>query len=206
MIRMHITCDDLMRLTVAPQADALCEAIFSLDVLHQRDDEPLYGDWRRKTISGLLSHASRNGDLRSLLDGPAGEVVRGWVKSRAGSIVNRVLSTCHPDTSFHQTCPPADRPASRLVEAFSPDAPIANALEVYWQAGVEPYWRVMQAHIQADSAYRSRVLLAGGMSRLLVTLHPAVDWRPPLLQVRSGTDEDVALDGEQSSIPVDEES
>jgi DNA-binding transcriptional ArsR family regulator len=184
---------------VTSEPNPLCETLFSLDVLRRSNDERLYGEWRRMTIAQLPSLAGRSAELRSLLDGRAGEVGRTWATSRTGFIVRHVLSTNNSAPSGDRVGPLGDQPAARLAEALTNGDPtvrrLTDALGVYWRAALEPFWHMMQAHAQADTAYRGQVLLAGGVRRLLVTLHPSVDWRPPLLLIQNGSDEDILLRG-----------
>jgi len=69
-----------------------------------------------------------------------------------------------------------DRPA-----ALGPD--LTAVLDRYEQLAIAPYWNRIRTLINADRSRRARVLADGGMERLLATLHPAVRWRSPALQV-----------------------
>ncbi|MEV6906201.1 helix-turn-helix domain-containing protein [Amycolatopsis sp. NPDC051071] len=72
---------------------------------------------------------------------------------------------------------------------------LGTALDEYYQWAVAPYRGRLRAHVEADRSRRGKVLLTGGVDRLLATLHPRVSWRPPVLQVLDYVDQDLHLHG-----------
>jgi DNA-binding transcriptional ArsR family regulator len=76
-----------------------------------------------------------------------------------------------------------------------PGLPATESVRACWQVNVAPYWHLVRALVRADAERRVRVILAGGMSGLLSTLHPNVQWRPPVLRVSSGAEQDLCLNG-----------
>ncbi|GAA1302480.1 winged helix-turn-helix domain-containing protein [Saccharothrix xinjiangensis] len=60
---------------------------------------------------------------------------------------------------------------------------------------IQPYWPGISAYLAGERDAHGRTLLAGGVASLLATLHPAIRWCPPVLEVPSDDDEDVELGG-----------
>lgn len=69
--------------------------------------------------------------------------------------------------------------------------------EAYAQTALTPWWGRIETLIGADRARRSKAVLDGGVDALLSTLHPAVRWRPPVLEVipAEGGPSTIALNG-----------
>ena len=53
---------------------------------------------------------------------------------------------------------------------------VADLLEQCWQLLVEPHWPRLRDRIEADVAYRTRMLADYGLERMLGDLHPRVRW------------------------------
>lgn len=60
---------------------------------------------------------------------------------------------------------------------------------------IRPYWPGIQAYLTGERDAHGRKLLAGGVTGLLTSLHPAIRWRPPVLEVPSDDDCQVHLGG-----------
>jgi DNA-binding transcriptional ArsR family regulator len=60
---------------------------------------------------------------------------------------------------------------------------LADVLEAYWARAVEPVWPRIRAFLDADIAYRSRRLAAGGPAALFDDLCDGVSWAQPHLDV-----------------------
>lgn len=71
----------------------------------------------------------------------------------------------------------------------------ADALEACWSALVEPWWPRIRAALDADIAYRSRLLAEAGLGAVLADLHPGLRWSPPRLVLDVPTEEDHAVAG-----------
>ena len=61
---------------------------------------------------------------------------------------------------------------------------LADVLEAYWTRAVEPAWPRVRSFLDADIAYRSRRLAAGGPAALFADLCEGVSWAQPHLDVR----------------------
>lgn len=86
-----------------------------------------------------------------------------------------------------------------LTEALfrDPDAPVRRPGDVgdFHDAAIAPYWAQVRARLEADREHRGRVFAGGGAQALLDTLHPAVGWRAPALEVAHERDEDIRPGG-----------
>jgi DNA-binding transcriptional ArsR family regulator len=73
---------------------------------------------------------------------------------------------------------------------------LAQAIEAAYRTLVEPYWPRVNARIRAEQAIRGRILMEGGVERLLTTLAPTwIRWERPVLQVRVDAELDIQLGG-----------
>jgi DNA-binding transcriptional ArsR family regulator len=61
---------------------------------------------------------------------------------------------------------------------------LADVLEAYWARAVEPIWPRVRAFLDADIAYRSRQLAAGGPAALFGDIAEQVTWKERGLAVR----------------------
>ncbi|MGW7574664.1 hypothetical protein [Streptomyces sp. NPDC054765] len=66
-------------------------------------------------------------------------------------------------------------------------------LEAFQRVAIAPYWPRIFGHLEADRNARAQIILSGGINQLLGTLHPAIRWVPPVLEV-PGNGEDVKLE------------
>ncbi|MCX5207270.1 winged helix-turn-helix domain-containing protein [Streptomyces sp. NBC_00237] len=60
---------------------------------------------------------------------------------------------------------------------------LADAVEVYWDLALAPYWPRVRTLLEADIAYRARRLAEGGASRLFDDLDPLITWSGERLRV-----------------------
>ncbi|MFB6894104.1 ArsR/SmtB family transcription factor [Kitasatospora sp. NPDC056327] len=207
MLRIHFTAEDLARVVLAPPgAPRPGETVLSLQLL-RRTDQPLRFDhWRRQVLR-------RRGPELDLLDAlvPPG----GWVPELLAPH-REPCEPCEPDGAGAVAAGPARRIAAGLAgldrhrragtrppgwvrrladgDRDALDA-VTRALAVYHARALAPYERGIRALLEADWAARTRTLATGGVDALLSGLHPAVRWRPPVLEVRSAAERDVHLGG-----------
>ncbi|MEU7861020.1 winged helix-turn-helix domain-containing protein [Nonomuraea sp. NPDC049141] len=62
-------------------------------------------------------------------------------------------------------------------------------------AAVVPYWGRVQSSLEAERAIRGRIGITTGVEGLLRTLHPNMEWNPPVLEIRDDEERDVHLRG-----------
>lgn len=58
---------------------------------------------------------------------------------------------------------------------------IADALQVYWDRAMRPFWPAMRAALEEEVLNRARALAAAGPDLLLAQLHDRVRWESPVL-------------------------
>ncbi|MFF7652580.1 DUF5937 family protein [Streptomyces sp. NPDC007983] len=72
---------------------------------------------------------------------------------------------------------------------------LTATLENFHQVALAPYWDRVSVTLEADCAARGRTVLAGGIERLLSTVHPMVRWSGGVLEIPSHRRQDVHLGG-----------
>lgn len=75
------------------------------------------------------------------------------------------------------------------------EAEAAGGLLEAWRVAVAPYWEHLLGYLEAECEARGRIVMAGGVEQLLTTLHPRTAWRPSVLEVPGGPEQDVRLAG-----------
>jgi DNA-binding transcriptional ArsR family regulator len=72
---------------------------------------------------------------------------------------------------------------------------LAHAMKAYYDSAVRPHLPHIAKHIRADRVGRAETLLRAGTEKLLGTLHPALRWRAPVLELQGSFDRDLILGG-----------
>jgi DNA-binding transcriptional ArsR family regulator len=172
ILRVHFGGDDLARTRVGPCLGALTEAVLSLDALQPDGREALLAGWRRR----VRRHASES----------LGQLT--WLGARAWRFDlvpgTPVASARRP---WLDSSPVA--PGWRLQVGLDHEARrsrLVDAIHAYHHAAVRPYWDTIRGVL--DAAQQRLVRTAGerGVEEMLSSLHPAIVWRPPVLEVRDG--------------------
>ncbi|MFJ8134141.1 ArsR/SmtB family transcription factor [Streptomyces hydrogenans] len=107
---------------------------------------------------------------------------------------------------LEQTFLPLGEPVpARLADAWDDPsrllADIADALEEYWEQCLRPvWWRRARAVLEADIAYRARVLVEGGADALFTGISSQLSWTEGMVAVernspRSSAPTDIPIDG-----------
>ncbi|MGW6054162.1 DUF5937 family protein [Streptomyces sp. NPDC055189] len=186
MIEIHLNVDDLaqVRFAISP----LQETSHSLWALRDPGDFPLHLRWLRLVRSELAQLDSEV--LLALVS------ERRWLPD---FITPRPLSRV-PDMTEELRAIRATDPATvrqdiaaafrdQQMPAVLRDEPaalrdrIADALEAYWHAALEPHWPRMRGVLEADILYRAQLLADGGATALFASLHPNVTWESGVLRL-----------------------
>ena len=82
----------------------------------------------------------------------------------------------------------SQHPRSRVLAAWEEDPRrelrrVADALEAYWDRAIAPVWPRIREFLDADIAYRARMLTEGGPAALFSDLAPGVTWEDNHLDV-----------------------
>ncbi|GAA4724599.1 ArsR/SmtB family transcription factor [Phytohabitans rumicis] len=205
MLRLHLTTDDLAQIRVATAPDPMWEILLSLHLLRSRAAPVAFGAWRR-AMRGRLAGAER-ARIEPLvpLAPPVGYSPDFLTPSpgAAGTAegIERVLATPRRHLRADLTRLASQRRLPGWTGALADGDPatlrrLGTAIAAYHQVAVAPHWQQIHARFDADRALRGRMLLDGGVDRLLNGLNPAIRWRPPVLEMRHyRADRDVVLDG-----------
>ncbi|WP_240519236.1 ArsR/SmtB family transcription factor [Amycolatopsis antarctica] len=168
MQRIHFTSDDLARTRVVPTLGRTVETLFALELLANGAGGTLFQQWRKAVHSRLGKR------VQSLA--PADQQVRPFPELLLLGKQTAKIDALLQDGNF----------ASERS---------ALAVRDFYRVALAPYWKRMHQHLETEREIRGRIVLSGGIERLLATLHPRMKWEPPYLLVPSERSEDVVLGG-----------
>jgi len=116
------------------------------------------------------------------------------VRATPAARVRREIDRCLSER-FGSTAPPSAHPLLRRGQAARELC--ADALQAAWDALVEPWWPQIHQTLEADIAYRSRLVADAGLTAALTDLHPRLTWTGHTLHVdiRSRQQLQVGLEG-----------
>ncbi len=179
MLRLQFSASDLARVRLRGTLGPLPETLLALRALRSARDAGPLADWRRRVLSRLPPAAAvarllppgwTAADVFALV-GPAGTVEQGLAALRRRR---------------RRRTPPAGRSLLPARDSTPERLDPAAVLAVSYDLGVSPHWPAMRAHLDAERATRARILADGGIDGLFATLHPALRWRPPVLELPIG--------------------
>jgi DNA-binding transcriptional ArsR family regulator len=200
--RVHFTAGDLARTRIGAPMGPLAETQLALSQLRCPVRRPAgFGGWRGH-VQGLRSAHMRpfealipRGSLGVDLFSAAGEAPTIGQGIDALLAIPRHSMLAEMDLVDRQHRLPSSAWAA-AEEGSGARLQLASAAETAYQALVEPYWAGISAHLHAERVSRGRILMDGGVERLLATLLPGrIQWRPPVLEVNFRSEADLYLDG-----------
>jgi DNA-binding transcriptional ArsR family regulator len=196
MLRIRMGLDDLARVRLATEGvAATIEAVYSSIALRRADCARLFGDWGRQLRPRLSAAVA---PLFELIQAPPqvplfmikrtdepGVFAEHLFALPATQIRDELVARAAPDTPIARRLATGDREARREL---------ATAVASYHQAfaGALP---AMQSLVHADLAHRIALLTSEGLGGLLNSLHPAMRWRSPVLELDVPVDRELELDG-----------
>jgi DNA-binding transcriptional ArsR family regulator len=200
MLRIHFTAADLIRIQIRSDPHPLWEVLLSLHMLQTHDGVVTFDAWRRRARTVLpartemlttlarpkgyspdfLTPATSGADLESGL-----EALLSTPRRRLRADIERLGAQTHLPSWAGEI---ANGDAGMVRQ-------LGNSVRQYYDCALRPYWPSIRAHIQADRIQRSEVAVNAGFEQVLKTLHPAVRWRTPVLEVNYPLDQDLHLDG-----------
>ncbi|MGW1074446.1 ArsR/SmtB family transcription factor [Streptomyces sp. NPDC002537] len=208
MLRIHFTGEDLARTRIATGPDVLWEILLSLHMAQSGVTGPGAVDflrWRGAVRQRLTAEMPRRAVLLGKLAPPSGYSADfltpttgvADVESALGTVLATPRRQLHRDiTRLAAARGPVDGGLARLAAGDTESlAALGNALRAYHRLALAPYWRHMTRQIAADRAERMAALAEGGTERLLLGLHPAARWEPPVLSLAYPVSQDLFLDG-----------
>lgn len=191
MLDIHLSSDDIARVTVVSTYGQLSEVFFSLALMCKRRSGLLYGAWARElspevrqacsALSGLVSCpppldlvtlttpvTSLDAGIEAILTAPA-PVIRAEIDS---------------NWSYLTSAPP--RWIGDLPTQVSVRRELGRTLTGFYDAALAGYWPRLRAHLDAQAVAYARTLAKGGVQAFLQSLHPDLRWSPPILTVNRG--------------------
>jgi hypothetical protein len=186
MYEVHLTPDDIARVTVVSTYGQLSELIFSLAVLAKRQNGCTFAPWAQDlslaarragtALSGLVScpppidlitltglSTSLESGIEAMLDAPAASV-----QAEIDAIRPSLASPPPPWIADLPTC-------LALRHA------LARSLAEYYCTALSPYWPRVRAQLDAQAVAYARTLAQRGVHKFLESLHPQLRWSPPTL-------------------------
>lgn len=131
--------------------------------------------------------------LETFATGGGGPVFHSWRRRVAGERDGRALAelarTVRPFPDLYRIL--ENSSAAGSGNEFRPR--VLRDLETFHRIAVEPYWGQVSTLLEVDRNARAQIMMSGGVDQLLSTLHPAIRWRPPVLEV-PGTGHDIKLE------------
>ncbi|GHC62271.1 ArsR/SmtB family transcription factor [Streptomyces cinnamoneus] len=200
-MRIHFTGVDLGRIRVSAEPDLLWETLLAAHMVQTGQGPLIFGEWRNRVRSALtdpmrrlLALAPPRGYSPDFLTPP--EAAEGLESG-----LDAMLSLPRGQLRHDLELLAPDRRDLHFVRALAageaaPLRALGDGITAFHDLAVRPYLGKLSEHISADRAVRSQSILHSGGEHLLATLHPAVRWNPPVLEVAiPGTTEDVYLEG-----------
>ncbi len=203
MLRIWFDGEDLGRLRVAREPQALWETVLSLQMLRTRQGGPTFARWRERTAARVASTVSPEvlRTLRPLIP-TQGYFPDFLTPAYSGPVAEGMAAVARtPRQRFADEVEllAAEQPADmrRDLPTWRADTMhnVTNALASYHRAAIGPYAQRMHALVDADRAIRARALLDGGAEALLESLVPMARWRPPTLEVEYPVEQELRLGG-----------
>jgi DNA-binding transcriptional ArsR family regulator len=206
VLRIHFTAEDLARTRINAGYGPLAETLWGLSLLHCPAQRPVaFGGWREHAHRELTGDARPELKPLTLLMPKDGHIVdlitltgeRATIEESLDALLDvprdRFLGELASTDRQHPLRPAAWQVAEPGSEAR---LQLARSAEVAYHTLVEPYWPRISARLKAEQAARGRILMEGGVERLLTTLAPTwIRWEPPVLYLPMGNDMDIYLGG-----------
>lgn len=168
MQRVHLNGQDLARTMVGVTARPVAETLFALELLARQGGGDQFATWRSRTKNRLGRRA------RSLLT--LARTIR-----PIPDLLSMVESPAELDSHGE----------AGLSLVGSRRQNVAGMIEEFHKVALAPYWERVSARLEADCSARGRLILNGGIERLLSTLHPSIRWSSGVLEIPSHRSQDI---------------
>jgi hypothetical protein len=186
MYEIHLTPDDIARVTVVSTYGQLSELIYSLAVLSKRRNGRIFSPWTQDlspaarqagtALSGLASYPPPI-DLITLTGASTSlESGIGAILEAPPVSVQAEIDAMRPRQA---SAPPpwiADLPTCQQVRRG-----LGQTLAAYYDMALSPHWPRARAHLDAQAVAYARTLAQRGVHAFLESLHPELRWSPPTL-------------------------
>lgn len=186
MLRIRFATADLTRVTLAPRPDPLWEVLLSLHALQAARPDPHLARWRAGVATGtkvralarlspprgyspdFLTPGEAEGGLSAGLD-----AVRRTPSRRLTAELARLGGRPSPP-SWSRRLAGGDR--HELAD-------LTGGLAAYHRQALVPHWARVEEAVDAEVVARTAMLATRGTDALLGSLHPALTWRNPVLEL-----------------------
>jgi DNA-binding transcriptional ArsR family regulator len=168
MLRIHFTVEDLSRLRMVASLGPVAESVFALE-LFARDEGAVFSGWRSHVRDRL---GSRLPDIERLVHEYRSLPELLTLLGRATDTANGTVRV--------------DDQARQWTTA---------AVFDFCRTAVVPYWSWLRGSLEGEREARGQTLITNGVEGMLGSLHPAVSWHPPVLELRNEPDRDLYLRG-----------
>ncbi|MFF5983916.1 ArsR/SmtB family transcription factor [Streptomyces olindensis] len=207
MLRIHVTGEDLGRIRLARQPDALWETVLSLHQLIRPD--PFFAPWYRRTRTALAA-AGVGHEVRMLAAlAPRTSYFPDFLTPAGGAGaepdfsagLDLVLSTGKDRlrTDISRLAAGRPRPSGWFDDIAAGRLPalrrLGTMLRRYHDIAVTPHAAASAASVQSDVGQRVREVLEHGSESVLSGLGPTTRWNPPVLEIDYPVERHVHLDG-----------
>lgn len=201
MLRIHFLPEDLARTHVVVNSDPLWETVLSLQDFFNGDGQLVFRKWRQRLRGRvpkvveevLLTLSPPLGSFADFLTPASGvlglEEGLDSVLSSPRSLIRNDLSTLSENNRLPGWARAlADGDVDTLRQ-------VTRSLRAWHDLAVAPYGSQIRAHVDADTAVRSRLLRQGGIERVLADLPAPLRWQPPVLETPYVDERDLYLNG-----------
>src|SRR4051812_15516612 len=201
-LRIHLTDDDLTRITPAQAPDPMWETLQSMHMLQTRHAGAVFGHWRsrvRTRLTGqerqLLRLAPPVGYSPDFLTPAAGEGdldrgIEALLSTPRARLRHDLLELSAAGRRLPSWCRSLAGGDLEVVRH------LGDVLRAYFRSNLAPVWDRVRARFDAERAAHARTSASAGPGALLGSLHPQLRWQPPVLTLGGlGVDRDVRLRG-----------
>ena len=166
---------------------------------------------RGRVVFDLAWHSETIASLQALRQAPRGAFIDRWrlaARPRAGRAAAELFDVVPADglvpdflTPERLSGFPSDRLVRELRCGHGPQAygtellALGDALTAYHRNCIAPGMTTLAALLRAELAHRALLSLVEGVDAVLSTLGPEVRWSPPVLEVQTPAEGDIALGG-----------
>lgn len=181
MYDIHLTPDDIARITVRSTYGPMIELTYSLATIGKPRKELVYGLWSRD-VSAPAARVAR----MFALSCPAPVDLISLVGARAtvaAGVESLLLAPTPAVRAEVNVAADVPRWVRELPTNLDVRRQVGRGLQSYFDHALAPYWARMLAHLDAQAAAYAHTLARAGVHELLRSVHPDVSWAPPTLTV-----------------------
>ncbi|MGW3207616.1 ArsR/SmtB family transcription factor [Streptomyces sp. NPDC001135] len=155
MTRLVLSSASLAKTRILDEPEELVETLLALELLSAGRGSPEFAPWRAQAIA--------TPSARSLF---------------------KLAPSVRPLLELHDVVRRVNGPEG-AVEGQPKDSGwrIVKEVREFHRHAIAPYWQRIAGRLAIDRAARGQIMLSGGMEKVLSTLHSAVHWESPVLDV-----------------------